>query len=122
MTSEAYQPFGIVVGRCLRIKRLPLVDVESSNIFVLSLEQPPPCQLNALLLLVLLPLVAPLLRGHLLIINTVSLLLGTTWLILLLPLTTSIVILTSTILMRMSSPTSDSAISSLHTIELQGAS
>src|SRR5258705_5699046 len=78
MTSEPYQPYGLVVGLALRIRRLPLEDVESSNSSVLSLELPPQCQLNVLLPLVLLLLVAPLLRGHPLIISTDTPPLGTT--------------------------------------------
>src|SRR5258705_3362467 len=78
MMLEAYQPFGFVVGLCLRIKCLPFEDVESSNSSVLSLELPPQCQLNALLPLVLPLLVALLLRGPPLIINIASPLLGTT--------------------------------------------
>src|SRR5882724_7687514 len=105
MTSEAYQPFGFVVGLALRIKRLPLEDVESSNSSILSLELSPQCQLNVLLLLMPLPLVVLLLRGPPLIINTVSLPLGTTLLVLILLLTTFIVVPTSTTPMVMSSLT-----------------
>src|SRR5882724_1204368 len=101
MTSEAYQPFGLVVGLALRIKRLPLEDVESSNSSVLSLELSPQCQLNVLPALLL--LVAPLSRGHLLIINTVSLLLGTTCPALILPTATFIVAPTPMPPMMMSS-------------------
>src|SRR5882724_432866 len=103
MMYEAYQPFGFVVGLALRIKRLPLEDVESSNSFVLSLELPPQCQLNALLLLALPLLVALSLRGPPLIINTVSLPLGTTCPVLIPPTATFIVALTLTIPMTMSS-------------------
>src|SRR5882724_4397437 len=110
MTSEAYQPFGLVVGLVLRIKRLPLEDVESSNSSVLSLEQLPQCQLNVLLVLLL--LVAPLLRGHPLIINTVSLPLGTICPDPIQPTATFIVAPTPTPPMMMSSLTSGSAISS----------
>jgi len=98
------------------------VDVESSNVFVLSLEQPPPCQLNALPPLVLLPLVAPLLRGHPLIININTPPLRTTLLIPILLLTMFTVVLISTTLMKMSSLTSGSATSSSHIVELRGAS
>src|SRR5258705_12538443 len=122
MTYEAYQPFGFVVGLALRIKCLPLEDVESSNSSVLSLKLPLQCQLNALLLLVLLLLVAPLLRGHLLITNTVSLPLGTICPVLTLLLTTFIIVPTFTTPMRISLPMSDSASSSSHTVELRGAS
>src|SRR5882724_7253417 len=85
MTYEAYQPFGFVVGLALRIKRLPLEDVESSNSSVLSLELSPQCQLNALPLLALPLLVALLLRGPPLTINIVSPLLGMTYPVLILP-------------------------------------
>src|SRR5258705_13870619 len=97
MTSEAYQPFGIVVGLALRIKRLPLEDVESSNSSVLSLELPPPCQLNVLLPLVLPLLVALLLRGPPLITNIASPPLGTICPVLTHPTATSIVAPTLTI-------------------------
>src|SRR5882724_2044052 len=110
MTSEAYQPFGFVVGLALRIKRLPLEDVESSNSSVLSLELSPQCQLNVLLVLPL--LVAPLLRGHLLIINTVSLLLGTICPVLTLPTVMFIVVPTPMPPTMTSSLTLGSAISS----------
>src|SRR5258707_11618993 len=109
MTSEAYQPFGFVVGFSLRIKHLLLEDVESSNSSVLSLELPPQCQLNVLLLLVPLPPVALLLRGPPLIINTVTLLLGTTLLVLTPLLTTFIVVPTFIIRMKMSLLTLGSA-------------
>src|SRR5882724_12595215 len=122
MTSEAYQPFGLVVGLALRIKRLPLEDVESSNSSVLSLELPPQCQLNVLPLLVLPLLVALLLRGPPLTINTISLLLGTTCPIPIHQTAMFIVAPTPTTQMKMSSPISDSAISSSHTIVLPGAS
>src|SRR5882724_1259479 len=95
MTSEAYQPCGIVVGHCLRIKCLPLEDVESSNVSVLSHRQHSQCPLNALLLLVPLPLVAPLSRGPPLTTNTSTLLLGTTLLILIPLLMTFIIVPTS---------------------------
>src|SRR5258705_528917 len=110
MTSEAYQPYGLVVGLALRIKRLPLEDVESSNSSVLSLELPPQCQLNVLLDLLL--LVAPLLRGHPLTINTISLLPGTICPALILPTATFIVALTPMPPTTTSSLTSGSAISS----------
>src|SRR5882672_5663412 len=97
MTCEAYQPYGLVVGLVLRIKCLPLEDVESSNSSVLSLELPPQCQLNVLLSLALPLLVALLLRGPPLTINTVTPPLGTTLLVHTLLLTTFIVILISTI-------------------------
>src|SRR5258707_9231303 len=122
MTSEAYQPFGIVVGHCLRIKCLPLEDVESSNVSVLSHRQHSQCLLNTLHLLALLLLVAPLLRGHLLIINTNILLLGMTLLIPILPLTTFIIIQIFITPMKMSLLTSGSATSSLPIVELRGAS
>src|SRR5258705_10663436 len=110
MTSRAYQPFGFVVGRCLRIKHLPLEDVESSNSSLLSLEQLPQCQLNVLPALLL--LVAPLLRGHPLIINTVSLPLGTICPALILPTATFIVTPTPMLPTRTNSLTLGSAISS----------
>src|SRR5258705_12460907 len=112
MTCEAYQPFSIVVGLALRIKRLPLEDVESSNSSVLSLELLPQCQLNALLLLALPLLVALSLRGPPLITNIVSLPLGTTCPVLILPTATFIVAPIHTIPMKMSSLTSGSATSS----------
>src|SRR5258705_4522578 len=105
MTYEAHQPFGFVVGLALRIKRLPLEDVESSNSSVLSLELPPQCQLNVLLPLALPLLVALLLRGPPLIINIVSPPLGTTRAVLILPTSTSIVAPTFTIPTTMSSLT-----------------
>src|SRR5258708_18515004 len=91
MTSEAYQPYGFVVGLDLRLKCLPLEDVESSNSSVLSLELPPQCQLNVLLPLALPLLVALLLRGPPLIINIVSPPLGPTCPVLILPTATSLV-------------------------------
>src|SRR5882724_5020936 len=91
MTLRAYQPFGLVVGLALRIKHLPLEDVESFNSSVLSLELPPQCQLNVLLPLALPLLVALLLRGPPLIINTVSLLLRTICPVLIPPTTTFII-------------------------------
>src|SRR5882724_8209845 len=117
MTSEAYQPCGIVVGHCLRIKCLPLEDVESSNVSVLSHRQHSQCPLNILILLTLLPLVAPLLRGHLLIISTNSLPLVTTSLVLILPLTTFTIIQISITQMMRSSLTLGSATSSLSCCE-----
>src|SRR5882724_5170475 len=104
MMSEAYQPYGFVVGLALRIKHLPLEDVESSNSSVLSLELPPQCQLNALLLLALPLLVALLLRGPPLIINIASLPLGTTCPALIHLTATFIVALTSITPMKTSSP------------------
>src|SRR5882724_6413993 len=112
MTSEAYQPFGLVVGLALRIKRLPLEDVESSNSSVLSLELPPQCQLNVLLPLVLPLLVALLLRGPPLTINTISLLLGTTCPVLIHQTVTFTIAPTLTTPMTTSLLISDSAISS----------
>src|SRR5258705_13918171 len=100
MTSKSYQPFGFVVGLALRIKRLPLEDVESSNSSVLSLELPPQCQLNVLLPLVLPLLVALLLRGPPLTTNIASPLLGTTCPTLIHQTTTFIVAPTLTIPMR----------------------
>src|SRR5882724_2380398 len=122
MTLRAYQPFGFVVGLALRIKHLPLEDVESSNSSVLSLELPPQCQLNVLLPLVLPLLVALLLRGPPLIINIASPPLGTTCPSLTHLTATSIVFPTPTTLMKMSSPMSDSAISSSHIVVSPGAS
>src|SRR5882724_11175959 len=103
MMSEAYQPCGLVVGLALRIKCLPLEDVESSNSSVLSLELPLQCQLNALL--ILLPLVAPLSRGHPLTINIDTLLLGTTCPVLTLPSATFTIAPMFIIPMKMSSLT-----------------
>src|SRR5882672_10065307 len=119
MMYEAYQPFGFVVGLSLRIKCLPLEDVESSNSSVLFLELPPQCQLNVLL--VLLPLVAPLLRGHPLITSTVSLLLGTICPGLILPTATFIIAPTPMMPTMTSSLTSGSAISSLPIVVSPGA-
>src|SRR5258705_11825587 len=100
MTYEAHQPFGLVVGLALRIKHLPLEDVESSNSSVLSLELPPQCQLNILLPLTLPLLVALLLRGPPLTINIVSPPLRTTCPVLTHPTTTFIITPTLTILMK----------------------
>src|SRR5258705_7255210 len=103
MTYEAYQPFCFVVGLVLRIKRLPLEDVESSNSSVLTLELPPQCQLNVLLPLALPLLVAPSLRGPPLITNTTSLPLGTICPVLTLLTATFTVAPTLTIPMKTSS-------------------
>src|SRR5882672_10640629 len=105
MTCEAYQPYGLVVGLSLRIKRLPLEDVESSNSSVLSLELPPQCQLNVLLPLALPLLVALLLRGPPLTTNIASPPLGTTCPVLTHPTATFIVAPTLTIPTTMSSLT-----------------
>src|SRR5258705_7234959 len=112
MTSKAYQPYGFVVGLVLRIKHLPLEDVESSNSSILSLELSPQCQLNDLLPLALPLLVALLLRGPPLIINIVSPPLRTTCPVLTHPTATFIITLTHTIPTTMSSLTLGSAISS----------
>src|SRR5258705_12082356 len=122
MTSEAYQPYGLVVGRTLRIKRRPLEDVESFNSSFLSLELPPQCQLNVLLPLALPLLVALLLRGPPLIINIASPPLGTTCPGLTHLTATFIITPTLTTPMKMSSPMSDSAISSSHIVVSPGAS
>src|SRR5258705_10734622 len=102
MTSEAYQPCGIVVGHCLKIKRLLMEDVESSNVSVLSHRQHSQCLLNALLLLVLPPLVALLLRGPPLTTNIASLPLGMICPALIPPTATFIIAPTLTMPMKMS--------------------